>query len=295
VLNDFHDHKIDLWRINKAHISLIPKKQGSNRLEDFRPISILSFIPKIITKILADCLSTVLPNLISKHQTAFIQGRSITETFLLACQSLKFLHKERIPSVLLKINFRKAFDTLSWNFLLALMQIGGFLERWITWIRNLLISSSSFVKLNGEEGTHFFHMRDLRQGDPLSPMLFILAMQSLQSLLQEVQPNLVQTPDCITELLQFADDAILFTPAHPQNLATIIDVLDKFADRSGLRMNRQKSGYVPIAIPRQHITTITSLLSVNPLQLPITYLGLPLTHRKPTNALFQPLLTALER
>jgi hypothetical protein len=58
VLNDFHDHKVDLWRINKAHISLIPKKQGSNRLEDFRPINVLSSIPKIIT---------VLPNLISKH------------------------------------------------------------------------------------------------------------------------------------------------------------------------------------------------------------------------------------
>jgi hypothetical protein len=56
------------------------------------------------------------------------------------------------------------------------MQTGGFLERWITWIRNLLISSSSSVKLNGEEGTHFFHIRDLRQGDPLSPMLCIVTI-----------------------------------------------------------------------------------------------------------------------
>jgi hypothetical protein len=62
-----------------------------------------------------------------------------------------------------------------------------------------------------------------------------------------------------------------------------------------LHMNRQKSGYVPIVIPQQHLTTITSLLRVNPLQLPITYLGLPLTYRNLTNALFQPLLTALER
>jgi Reverse transcriptase (RNA-dependent DNA polymerase) len=123
-------------------------------------------------------------------------------------------------------------------------------------------------------------MQGLRQGDQLSPMLFILgvivlAMQSLQSLIDEVQPNHIQTLDCRTELLQFADNAIIFTPAHPQNLSTIMDVLNKFANLSGLHMNRQKSEFIPIAIPPQRIMTVTSLLGVRQLQLPITYLGRP--------------------
>jgi Reverse transcriptase (RNA-dependent DNA polymerase) len=151
------------------------RKKGPNTLEDFRPINVISFIPKLITKLLADWLSRTLSHLISKNQTAFIHGRKITETFLLARQSLTHLHKNKIPSVLIKIDFKKAFDTISWDYLLNLMRAKRFPDRWISWIYNLLISSSSTIRINGQEGTTFFHRQGLRQGDPLSPMLFILA------------------------------------------------------------------------------------------------------------------------
>jgi Reverse transcriptase (RNA-dependent DNA polymerase) len=176
-------------------------------------------------KILADRLSMLLPYLISKNQTAFVQDRKIAENFLLDRETLYFLQKNKIPSVLLKIDFRKTFDMISWDYLTALLRAKQFLNRWISWIHNLLISSSSVIRTNDNEGTCFFHTKGLRQGDPLSPMLFILAVETLQTLIVNVQDNLIQMPHCRTELLQFADDTLIFTPTYPQNLTTIMGVL----------------------------------------------------------------------
>jgi Reverse transcriptase (RNA-dependent DNA polymerase) len=117
---DFYDNKVDLWRINKAHITLIPKKQGSTRLENFRPISVISSIPKIITKLLANRLCSYLLELVSPNQAAFVLNQRISETFVAARQTLSFLHHNKVPSVLLKIDFKKIFDTISWDYLMKL-------------------------------------------------------------------------------------------------------------------------------------------------------------------------------
>jgi Reverse transcriptase (RNA-dependent DNA polymerase) len=141
-----------MWRLNKAHITLLHKTPGATRIEDFRPISVLSAIPKIITKILVERLRHFLPHLISPHQTTFINSRRITETFVLARQTLSFLHTHKIPSILFKIDFRKAFDSISWDYLLQLLRKRAFPERWISWIHKILISSCSSVKINGSYG-----------------------------------------------------------------------------------------------------------------------------------------------
>jgi Reverse transcriptase (RNA-dependent DNA polymerase) len=237
VLHDLYDNKVDLWCLNKSHISLIPKKPGSNRLEDFRSISVLSFIPKLNTKILADRLSTLLPSLIAKNQTAFVQNRRIVKKILIAREKLSFLHRNKIPSVLLKIDFRKAFDTISWEYFEGMLRARQFPNRWNSWIHNLLISSSSVVRTNGNNGTGFFHRKGLRQGDPLSLMLFILAAETLQTLISNIQNDLLQTPRCKTEILQFADDTIIFTSAHSTNLTAIMGVLRNFVRLSGLHLN----------------------------------------------------------
>jgi Reverse transcriptase (RNA-dependent DNA polymerase) len=129
----------------------------------------------------------------------------------------------------------------------------------------------------------------------LSPMLFILTIETLQMLIANVQDDLIQTPDSKNELLQFANDTIILTPTHPQNLTTIMGVLRNFVALSGVHLNQSKSGYVPIAIPYRIIDMIMALLGCQPLQLPITYLGLPLTHLKPTKGLYDPLILSLQR
>jgi uncharacterized LabA/DUF88 family protein len=206
LINAFHKNELDLWRLNRASIILIPKKQGANKLEEFRPISVIPGIIKIISKLMAQRLQKAMSSLIDIHQTAFIPGRSLMKTFLVVRESIHFRNKNHIPSVALKIDFRKAFDTVSWEFLYKLLILRGFPQQWVQWIRNMLISSSSSININGYKGNHFYHMRGLRQGDPLSPLLFILITDTLQSLIQTAN-NTISTIQSVRNItLQFADD-----------------------------------------------------------------------------------------
>lgn len=139
---------------------------------------------KLITKCMANRLAPKLDVLVSRNQSAFIKGRSIHDNFRLVRLSCKEMHAKRARSVLLKIDVAKAFDTVAWPFLLEVLEYTGFGRRWRDWIALLFGTANTKILLNGEPGRRICHARGLRQGDPLSPMLFVLAMEVFNRAIQ---------------------------------------------------------------------------------------------------------------
>jgi retron-type reverse transcriptase len=135
VVTTFYYNQLDLWRINQAYITLIPKKSNREILSDYRLISVLSVISKILTKILASRLQPYLQNLINTNQTAFIKGRQLMQTFISICELLCHLAKNKIPSIFMKIDFQKVFDSISWDYLLEVFRARSFPLLWIVWMQ----------------------------------------------------------------------------------------------------------------------------------------------------------------
>jgi len=134
---------------------------------DFRPISLVHSFAKLVTKLLANRLAGRLDQLVSPNQSAFIKGRFILDNFLLVQHTTKFVHQQKQPRILLKLDITKAFDSVSWPFLLEVLKNLGFGPVWCDIISGLLASSSTQVLLNGSPGNKIAHCRGLRQGDPL--------------------------------------------------------------------------------------------------------------------------------
>ena len=142
----------NLWLLNSAYITLIPKKYEAEQVKDFRPISLVHSFAKLVTKILANRLASRLDAMVSPNQSAFIKKRFIQDNFMLVQQTVKFLHIQKQPRILLKLDITKAFDSVSWPFLLEVLRKLGFGSRWCDLICGLLASSSTQVLLNGIPG-----------------------------------------------------------------------------------------------------------------------------------------------
>ena len=127
-----------LDRLNNALIVLLPKKVGASCPADFRPITMIHSFAKLISKILALRLAPKLNELVDKNQNAFIRSRTIQDNFKYIQRPSVLIRKKKIPTLLLKLDISKAFDTLSWHFLLEVMQARGFGRRWCRWISALL-------------------------------------------------------------------------------------------------------------------------------------------------------------
>jgi len=225
--------------LNSAYLTLIPKKLDALEAKDYRPISLVHSFAKLVTKLLANRLAPLLNTLVATNQSAFIRGRCIHDNFMLVQQTIKVLHHRKIASLFLKLDISKAFDSMDWSFLLEILSHLGFGPAWRTIISNLLHTASTQIMLNGEPGHSISHQRGLRQGDPLSPMLFILVVDVLNNLFLKAEAEGLVSPLLSTgqRLSLYADDVALFIRPTEEDLQLTKDILRCFGEASGLQTN----------------------------------------------------------
>jgi exonuclease III len=153
---------IGLTPLSTAYITLLPKKEEAEEPKDFKPISLVHSFAKLLTKMMANRLASRLSQMVSPNQSAFIKWRFIQDNFMLVQQTARFLHQQKQPRILLKLDISKAFDSVAWPFLLEVLHHIGFGPIWRDIISGLLCSSSTQVLLNGSPGQRIFHRRGLR-------------------------------------------------------------------------------------------------------------------------------------
>jgi hypothetical protein len=183
----FFNHDICLQSINGSYITLIPKIDNPVRVGDFRPISLLNNSIKLPTKLLANRLHIVILKVVHQNQYGFIKGRIIQDCLAWSFEYLHLCHKSKKESVILKLDFEKAFDKVEHEAIIQMLQHKGFPQKWLKWIRDILVSGTSSILLNGVSSKVFHCKRGVRQGDPLSPLLFVLTADLLQTVINKAK------------------------------------------------------------------------------------------------------------
>jgi hypothetical protein len=172
---EFFNDMGDIQCINKAFISLVPKVNNPSLVNEYRPTSLINCIIKIITKLLANRLQKVIIPLIHQNQYGFNKTITIQDCLAWAFEYIQQCHHSRRQIIILKLDFTKAFDTVEHSAILQMMQHLGFSDKWLAWTQKILETTSTSILLNGMPGKNIDCNRVVRQGDPLSPLLFVLA------------------------------------------------------------------------------------------------------------------------
>ncbi|RVW44185.1 Transposon TX1 uncharacterized 149 kDa protein [Vitis vinifera] len=265
MFKEFHEQKAFLKSLNTTFLVLIPKKGGAEELGDFRPISLVGGLYKLLAKVLANRIKNVVGKVVSSDQNAFVMNRQILDASLIANEVIDSWKKRGEKGLICKLDIEKAYDSVNWKFLMRVMQKMGFGVKWREWIWSCISTAKFLVLINGEPAGFFSSSRGLRQGDPLSPYLFIMGMEDSEGRGQAVN---------ISHLL-FADDAIVFCEAKKDDMTFLSWILCWFEAASGLRINLAKSEIIPVG-EVEEILEMAVELGCKVGKLPSTYLGLPL-------------------
>ncbi|KAL1222313.1 putative ribonuclease H protein [Cardamine amara subsp. amara] len=294
VLECFMSGKI-LKQWNCTAITLVPKKIGVERIRDFRPISCCNVVYKVVSKLLARRLEPLLPDMIVNSQSAFVKGRLLVENVLLASELVQgFNKKNNSPRGLLQVDLRTAFDSISWEFILMMLEAANFFVIFINWIRNCITTPSFSITVNGDLCGFFPGKRGLRKGDPLCPFLFVMSMEVLGEMLKRkfkleiIGLHPLGKNPMVTHLA-FADDIMIFFDGKEASLAGISKTLQDFQELSGLGINRNKTMLFHAGLNPQESRSILNLGFLIG-SMPIRYLGLPLLHRRLRRSDYSPLI-----
>jgi hypothetical protein len=177
--------------LNKTLISLIPKCLGPETLNQFRPISLCNTVYKIVTKIMVSRLRPIIGNLVSPFQAAFVPGRRGLDNVIIAQELIHSIQRKkgRIGQFILKLDLEKAYDRLEWDFIREVLMFFKFPTSFVNLVLECVSTTSFSILVNGGQMETFKPSRGIRQGDPLSPYLFILCMEYLSLKILEACEN----------------------------------------------------------------------------------------------------------
>jgi hypothetical protein len=285
--------------INDTTIVLIPKLNNPEELKDFRPISLCNVIYKVISKCLVNRLRPILDNIVSPEQSAFVPVRLITDNAIIAFECIHAIQKgsdDREDFCAYKLDLSKAYDRVDWRFLQAIMVKLGFHCKWVHWIMACVSSVRYSVRFNGAPSAPFTPSRGLRQGDPLSPYIFLLVAHGLSVLLKHFEQSrrlegmkVCRRAPSISHLL-FADDSLLFFRANGTQAHHVRDALSIFERCTGQLLSPGKCALL-VREGRDNVQTqqVREVLGLERVEFDEKYLGLPTPKGRLKRGMFQPL------
>ncbi|XP_042387015.1 uncharacterized protein LOC121978787 [Zingiber officinale] len=283
-------------------IVLIPKVDSAQRWRDFRPISLCNVSYKIISKLMAQRMASVLGKVISPAQSGFVPGRLISDNILMA-QELdhKLNYHIRGGNLILKLDMAKAYDRVQWGVLFRVMAAFGFSETVIAFIRRCVTSSWFSVLVNGQLSGFFRSQRGLRQGDPISPFLFILAAELFSRGIEALfaaYPGMAYATGCDMRVshLAYADDVVIFLNGSLDCVRRGKEFLDRYEAQSGQAINAEKSSFFPSRrISDRRRQQIAAITGFGLGERPMLYLGVPIISGNKRTVHFAPLLAKIQR
>lgn len=234
---------------NETLIVLVPKCDGPQSLNHFRPISLCNTMYKTLTKVIVNWIRPLLDKLVSPQQAAFIPGRKGSDNVIIAQELIHSMTKKkgRKGALAIKIDLEKAYDRIEWSFLHQALFFFKFPEKLIRLIMKCVATPSIQILVNGNKLPQFNSSRGLRQGDPLSPYLFVLCLEYLSlKIHHSCNNNVWKSLSCSRNgpkfsHLFFADDLLLFGEATTSNCLVMAEIVQEFCNFSGQKVSFAKS------------------------------------------------------
>jgi hypothetical protein len=285
LFKEFHNGTLPLFSLNFGTIILLPKCMEAMKIQQYRPICLLNVRFKIFTKVATNRIIGVAQKVISPTQTAFIPGRNIMKGVVILHETIHELHRKN-SSVIFKIDFEKAYDKVKWSFVQQTLRMKGFSHKWCQWIASFIQGGHVGIKVNDQVGNNFQTYKGLRQGDPLSPILFNIVADMLAllikrakdaGLLSGVIPHLV---DDGLSILQYANDTIIFLEHDLQEVKNLKLILSVFEKLSSLKINFHKSELFCFGQAKKYNDQYSNIFGCKLGSFPVKYLGIPMHFRK---------------